>query len=191
MNPAACFVRPRPVDDPTLRLIGFHHAGGSAAVYHSLIHQLPPDWDLLLLDLPGRGKRHAQTPVEDMGELVARAVRDVRPWLEGRRRRGRGPVGPPEGGILEHGQPFALFGHSLGAILASEVGRALQAAGIPPVWVGVSGRVPPDTPAARRVLHERGDTDLLAELSAMGGYLTVSARSQSSVPCSCGSSAPT
>lgn len=168
MNPAACFVRPRPVDNPTLRLIGFHHAGGSAAVYHSLIHQLPPDWDLLLLDLPGRGKRYAQTPVEDMSELVAHAVRDVRPWLDSPGRRDRGPVGPMAG-VGGHGQAFALFGHSLGAILAAEVGRALQVTGMPPTWVGVSGRVPPGTPAARGGLHELGDADLLAELSAMGG----------------------
>ncbi len=180
MNP---FVRPRPVEHPTLRVIGFHHAGGSAAVYHPLIHQFPREWDLLLLDLPGRGKRHTQTPVEDMHRLVARAVQDVRPWLGSRRRRGQDSSAPgiPPGsadpipevreaevrGPLE--VPVALFGHSLGAIVASEVGRAMQAAGTPPVWVGVSGRVPPDTPASRRSLCEFGDTALLAELSAMGG----------------------
>ena len=25
------YIRPRPLDDPALRVIGFHHAGGSAA----------------------------------------------------------------------------------------------------------------------------------------------------------------
>ncbi|WP_131764872.1 thioesterase II family protein [Candidatus Protofrankia californiensis] len=167
MNP---FVRPRPVEHPALRVIGFHHAGGSAAVYHPLIHQFPPEWDLLLLDLPGRGKRHAQTPVEDMNQLVARAVQDVRPWLGGQRQRDHDSSAPPEAEVRGSLKvPVALFGHSLGAILASEVGRAMQAAGTPPVWVGVSGRVPPDTPAGRRSLCELGDTALLAELSAMGG----------------------
>jgi surfactin synthase thioesterase subunit len=143
------FVRPRPVDDPALRLIGFHHAGGSAAVYYPMIREFPEDWDLVLLDLPGRGKRHREPPISDMGELVGRVVQDVTPWI---------------------GAPFALFGHSLGAILAAEVGRELDARGTPPVWVGVSGRAAPLFQRnVRRRLHELDDETLLKELLSLGG----------------------
>jgi hypothetical protein len=54
------FARPRPQSNPSLRVIAFHHAGGSAAMYHPLSAALPADWELLILDLPGRGKRHAE-----------------------------------------------------------------------------------------------------------------------------------
>src|SRR6185295_17874531 len=126
----SCFVRPRPLADPSLRVIAFHHAGGSAAMYHAMSAEMPADWELLLLDLPGRGKRYAEEPISSTPALVARVVEDVRPWLD---------------------VPFALFGHSLGAILAAEVGRACEQLGAPPIWVGVSGRVAPTLqPHARR-----------------------------------------
>ena len=143
------FVRPRPLDNPALRLIAFHHAGGSASVYYPMIREIPEDWDLVLLDLPGRGKRHRQDPLQDMADLVELAVEDVQPWI---------------------GTPYALFGHSLGAILATEVARVLEARGVGPKWVGVSGRAAPSFQAqARRRLHELEDDELLDELLALGG----------------------
>ena len=57
------FVRPRPVERPELRLVGFHNAAGSAAVYEPLARRLPPGWDLLVYELPGRGKRELHAAV--------------------------------------------------------------------------------------------------------------------------------
>ena len=145
MNP---FVRPRPVEQPAVRVFGFHHAGGSAAVYYPMNREFPADWELLLLDLPGRGKRHTQQPLETMSEVVARAVADIEPWLDG--------------------TPVALFGHSFGALVALEAGRYLERAGHPLVWVGVSGRIPPGFPSAT-LLSELDDGDLLDEMTTMGG----------------------
>jgi medium-chain acyl-[acyl-carrier-protein] hydrolase len=142
------FVRPRPVANPSLRLIVFHHAGGSAAMYHPLSVGIPADWELLILDLPGRGKRHAEDLITTLPALVARVVEDVLPWLD---------------------VPVALFGHSLGAILAAEVGRVCGRLGAPPVWVGVSGRVAPILQAQTRRLNVLDDATLLAEVSALGG----------------------
>lgn len=144
------FHRPRPVDSPALRLIGFHHAGGSAAVYHPFARHLPDDWDLLLLDLPGRGRRAGQAPLDDMTDVVATAVADVLPWAGD--------------------TPLALFGHSMGAIVALETARSLEGLGCAPLWTGVSGRVAPHfrrpdvTP-----LSERDDCALLKVLFELGG----------------------
>jgi len=142
------FVRPRPQANPSLRVIAFHHAGGSAAMYHPMSAGLPADWELLLLDLPGRGKRHAEQLVTNLPALVERVVEDVRPWLDA---------------------PVALFGHSLGAILAAEVGRGCERLGAPPVWVGVSGRVAPILQAQTCRLNTLDDASLLAEVIAIGG----------------------
>ncbi|MGW3354016.1 thioesterase II family protein [Streptomyces bungoensis] len=144
------FHRPRPVDAPALRLIGFHHAGGSAAVYRPLVHHLPDDWDLLLLDLPGRGRRAGQAPLHAMTDVVATAVADVLPWVDG--------------------TPLALFGHSMGAIVALETARSLEGLDRAPVWTGVSGRVAPrfsrpgETP-----LSTLDDEALLRVLHGLGG----------------------
>ncbi|MFD0430994.1 thioesterase II family protein [Streptomyces zhihengii] len=79
------FVRPRRLDAPAVRLVAFHHAGGSAASWFPLTRHLPVDWDVLLLDLPGRGKRHTEPALESMDEIVATATEDVLPWAQGRR----------------------------------------------------------------------------------------------------------
>jgi medium-chain acyl-[acyl-carrier-protein] hydrolase len=146
--PASGFVRPRPVDCPSLRLIVFHHAGGSAAMYRTMSANLPPDWELLALELPGRGTRHAEDPISDMPALIARVLDDVRPWLD---------------------VPFALFGHSLGGILAAEIGRACEQLGKAPVWVGVSGRVAPTIEMPSSQLAQLDDASLLARVVALGG----------------------
>jgi medium-chain acyl-[acyl-carrier-protein] hydrolase len=142
------FLRPRPQANPSLRVIAFHHAGGSAAMYHPMSAWLPADWELLILDLPGRGKRHAEHPIHAMPALIERVVEDVRPWLDA---------------------PVAFFGHSLGGILAAEVGRACESLGAPPVWVGISGRVAPALQAQAPRLSLMDDASLLAELIALGG----------------------
>jgi medium-chain acyl-[acyl-carrier-protein] hydrolase len=142
------FVRPHPRTNPSLRVIAFHHAGGSAAMYHPMSAEMPADWELLILDLPGRGKRYAEAPISSAPALVERVVEDLRPWLD---------------------IPVALFGHSLGAILAAEVGRACEQQGALPVWVGVSGRVAPTLQLYARRLNDLDDASLLSEVLALGG----------------------
>lgn len=141
------FVRPRPVDGPALRLICFHHAGGSSTTYYPMSRAIPEDWELLLLDLPGRGKRYNDLPLEHIDDVLDLVMGDIVPWLDA---------------------PVALFGHSYGAILATEAARRLCATGRPPLWTGVSGRVSPGYRTQRRlsVLDDRG---LLEQIRAMGG----------------------
>ncbi|WCN83977.1 thioesterase II family protein [Micromonospora sp. LH3U1] len=143
------FIRPRPVDDPTVRLILLHHAGSSAMAYYPLVGLLPDDWDVLLLDLPGRGSRHGERLSREMTRVVDAVLADVSPQADGR---------------------YALFGHSMGAIVAGEVARRLAGQGRPPVWVGVSGRSAPATPVAGPAeLTGLDDTSLLTTLVGLGG----------------------
>jgi surfactin synthase thioesterase subunit len=133
-----------------VRLVGFHHAGGSAAVYYPLVNGLPPDWDLLLLDLPGRGRRAGRVPMEEMSAVTATVLAEVLPWTGG-------------------GVPVALFGHSMGAIVALETARGLEELGRPPVWTGVSGRVAPHHPGPSAPLHTLADEELLEVMLGLGG----------------------
>ncbi|MFE0775017.1 thioesterase II family protein [Streptomyces sp. NPDC058861] len=144
------FIRPREPASPEVRLVIVPHAGGSGSVYHPMHRHLPPTWDLLLLDLPGRGKRYAQPSLTDMRTLVARVTDDV-------------------AGFADE-TPLALFGHSLGAVIASETARALQARGAAPVWVGVSGRQATGIqPAVRLLDPSLSDTELARRLARLGG----------------------
>ncbi len=117
-------------------------------MYQRMSAWLPADWELLVLDLPGRGKRHAEEPICTLPALLERVVEDVCPWLDA---------------------PVAFFGHSLGAILAAEVGRACEHLGAPPVWVGISGRVAPSCHARIPRLSSMDDASLLDGLITLGG----------------------
>lgn len=148
------FLQPRPAARPRLRLVVGHHAGGSAASYSPLARQLPPTWQVLLLDLPGRGRRTGRDVLSDPQDVVDQVVADL------------AEVGGD-------GVPLALFGHSMGAMVMAEVAAALCAGGTPPVWTGVSGRLAPGVQvprrAAARPLHLLDDAELLAALRALGG----------------------
>lgn len=149
MNTAA-FVRPRSLPSPDLRLVVVPHAGGSGAVYHPMTRRLPPGWDLLLLDLPGRGKRHDRPPFTDMTALVAQVTEDV--------------------AAVADGTPLALFGHSFGAVVAAETARSLQRRGTAPLWVGVSGRQAPAVrPGVRLLDPALSEVELARRLTRLGG----------------------
>lgn len=151
MSSQVAFVRPRPVAHPTLRLIIFHHAGGAASAYHAMAAALPADWDVVLLELPGRGKRSAEAALDSLPALLPRVLADVAPLLDA---------------------PVALFGHSLGAILASEVARACEQRGTPALWLGISGRIAPRLQHLAPRLSAMSDDTLLSELFALGGTPT-------------------
>jgi medium-chain acyl-[acyl-carrier-protein] hydrolase len=61
--------------------------------------------EVVPVELPGRGSRMGERPVPFADALAAGVVQRILPWRE---------------------TPFALFGHSLGAMLAAEVARVLQ-----------------------------------------------------------------
>lgn len=141
------FLRPRQPADPLLRLFGFHHAGGSATAYYRFIQQLPQSWEALFLDLPGRGRRYREPLLTRLDDVVDEAVAAVQPWLD---------------------RPFAIFGHSMGAVVGFEVAHRLQAAGHDPVWVGISGRVP-RYPEVLTHLAEADDDEMIDWMIGMGG----------------------
>ncbi|WP_326595158.1 thioesterase II family protein [Streptomyces sp. NBC_01803] len=154
MRTADPFVRPRALRDPALRLVVFPHAGGSGNVYYPMTRHLPESWDLLLLDLPGRGRRYASAPVPDMATLVALVTEDVL----------------SEAGAGGRDTPLVLFGHSLGAIVAAETARSLTARGGGPAWLGVSGRVAPGRPPGTGELDPAlPDAELAGGLARLGG----------------------
>src|SRR5690606_37522313 len=126
---------PRP--GARLRLFCFAHAGGSAAAYRPWCNALPDTVELCAVQLPGRANRLNEPPLQRLGDIVEAVVHAVRPQLD---------------------LPYALFGHSMGAVLASEVARALRHAGAPPPsHLFVSGRRPPHWPNPDAPLHGLSD----------------------------------
>ncbi|NGO66847.1 alpha/beta fold hydrolase [Streptomyces boncukensis] len=111
---------PRP--DAARRLFLFPHAGGSAASYLRWCALLP-DVEVLVAQLPGRQERRAEEPYRRTGPLVEALRTALEAELDGR--------------------PYALFGHSLGALLAYRLAVDIERdGGEVPVLLGVSGWAP-------------------------------------------------
>ena len=137
-----------PLPRATTRLFCLAHAGGSANAYRAWSELLPPSVELHATQLPGRADRFAEPLPDDMDALADEVTRSMLPLLDRR---------------------FALFGHSMGATLSYEVTRRLEARGIVPARLFVSGARAPHDPRDRPAISEYDDDDFVAELAKLGG----------------------
>ena len=136
-----------PAPDAPVRLVCFPHAGGSASFYFPVSAALQSDADVTALQYPGRQDRRSEPNVDDIGELADRIAPVVAPLFD---------------------RPVVFFGHSMGAILAFEAARRLEAQGHQPAMLFASGRRAPSTRREESV-HQRDDDGIVAEMKAMSG----------------------
>jgi surfactin synthase thioesterase subunit len=143
--------RPRPVRAPAVRLVLLHHAGGSAGAYRGWARRFPPSWDVCAVDLPGRGRAAGLPPLSTVDDLAGCLLAGLEPLLD---------------------RPYAVFGHSMGALvgfgLAVAAGRSGQPA---PCWLGVSAHPGPRTAdlPPRRHLHRLSSEQLRQAVGRLGG----------------------
>jgi surfactin synthase thioesterase subunit len=132
-----------------LRLFVFHHAGGSHLLYRDWPGRFPADWEVRLVDAPGRGLLADRPAIGDAHRLVDHFLTALDAELTG---------------------PYALFGHSMGGLVAYELTRRLLAEGrTPPVWLGLSARGTPRPEGDGTHRYLLDDAGLRRELAAMGG----------------------
>jgi medium-chain acyl-[acyl-carrier-protein] hydrolase len=119
-------IRPIERPDATLRLFCLSHAGGGASAFRGWAEMVPQEVELLAVQLPGRESRLREPCVTRLADVVAGVLSGFERLLD---------------------RPFALFGHSLGALLAFETARRLIKDGGPaPLHLFVSGRRAPHLP---------------------------------------------
>jgi surfactin synthase thioesterase subunit/glycosyltransferase involved in cell wall biosynthesis len=122
-----------------LRLFWFPHAGGGATA-----RAFPA---ICPVRLPGREARIAEAPFERMEPLVAALADAIRPYLA---------------------QPFAFFGHSMGAAVAFELARLLRRRGQPlPKLLVASGARAPQFRRNYTPPPASGDEQFLEDLPAL------------------------
>ncbi|MGB3442677.1 MAG: alpha/beta fold hydrolase [Actinophytocola sp.] len=139
--------RYQPTQDAAHRLVCLPHAGGSASYFFGVAKNLAPAVDVLAAQYPGRQDRRTEpcvTAIAELADLLATHVARVAD------------------------RPLSLFGHSMGAVLAFEVAARLEADGVAPHSIIVSGRRAPGTVRDERV-HLRDDDGLVAEIQALSG----------------------
>jgi surfactin synthase thioesterase subunit len=144
-----------PAPDAKTRLVCLPHAGGSASFYHPVSAALSPEFEVLTVQYPGRQDRRTEEPFTEIGGLADGVFAALRPWLEDRR---------PNGGDAR----VALFGHSMGAIVAFEVARRMERESISPSVLVASGRRAPSRHRLEAV-HQRDDEGIIAEIRRLSG----------------------
>lgn len=147
---ASCLKRRRSSTPPRSRLLCFPWCGAGASALRRLTTHLPADVDVLLVQLPGREERFGQRPLLTMDDVVAHVTSAL---------------------AQEPDLPLALFGHSMGAVVAYDVAHALQAQGErPPQLLMVSGHGAPRQRAATDPQwHLAPEEELVAQLAELGG----------------------
>jgi medium-chain acyl-[acyl-carrier-protein] hydrolase len=148
-NPWVCGDGRHGVPDAPERLFCFPHAGGGPAFFRPWCKAFAPDIDVRIIQLPGREARLDEPPYRRIDQLVEPLCAALKPYLD---------------------RPYALFGHSMGSLVAYEVARRLsEGSDQVPSCLVVSGRRGPRVPSHRPVIHRLPDDEFLAEVVRLGG----------------------
>ncbi|MFD1147288.1 thioesterase II family protein [Saccharothrix hoggarensis] len=131
-----------------VRLLCFHYAGGTASAFREWPRRLPADVATVAVQLPGRDTRLDEPPHVHMGSVVAELLDVLDPLLD---------------------EPFACYGHSMGARVALALAHELRATSRPgprALFVAASAA----TAARGRVRGwDEPDEGLIAYLRDLGG----------------------
>ncbi|QAY87270.1 thioesterase II family protein [Pseudomonas arsenicoxydans] len=134
-----------------LTLLCLPYSGASAMVYSRWRRKLPQWLKLQPVELPGRGARSGEPLHTDMRRLALQLAQEQKATLKA---------------------PYALFGHSLGALLACEMAHAFRSLGCPePVALFASGTAAPTMRADydRGFAEPKTDAELIEQLRSLNG----------------------
>jgi len=141
--------RPLPRPAARLRLLLIPHAGGGASAFRGWADALPPEVEVCPVQLPGRENRMREPAFDRLAPLVEALAGALERWRD---------------------LPYAVLGHSNGALIGFELARHARRTGVPgPVHLFASGRRAPDLPARTRDVHQLPQAELVAELAELGG----------------------
>lgn len=145
------------------RLFCFPYAGGSAAMYRNWHDWLAPGVEVVAVEPPGRGMHIDASAIDRMDLMVDGVLAAMRPLLD---------------------VPFALFGHSMGALIALELSRRLVETGGPaPRHLVVSGMGAPHVQLPFTPIHGLPDREFIEALRALNGTPAEVLANESLVEC--------
>ncbi|WP_286058937.1 thioesterase II family protein [Bacillus mojavensis] len=131
-----------------IKLFCLPYAGSSSTIFSGWKRFLDASVELVALELPGHGTRmsepllnHAESVAEDLFEQATSHLGD---------------------------SDYAIFGHSMGSLLAYELQKKLTAENKQLIHMFFSGRFPPHIPE-KKVLHQLSDSALKQAIIEMGG----------------------
>jgi medium-chain acyl-[acyl-carrier-protein] hydrolase len=139
---------PQPNPDAKLRLFCLPFAGGGTLSFRAWSADLP-HVELCPIQLPGRERRLTEAPYNRIEPLIQALTEAILPALD---------------------RPYALFGHSMGGLIAFELVRSLRRSHQPqPSHLFVSGCRPPQVPDVNPPIHALPDAEFVQQLRRYNG----------------------
>ncbi|MBL6448212.1 thioesterase [Fulvivirga sp. 29W222] len=134
-----------------IKLFCLPYAGGSAVLYNQWKDYLEPYIELRPIELAGRGKRIADPLYDNIDAMINDVYEQIAKEIE-------------------H-EPYLLFGHSLGGVVAYEVAQKIKQNGLPdPLNLIISGREAPHvTRTDKKKYHLMSTDELKCKVIALGG----------------------
>jgi medium-chain acyl-[acyl-carrier-protein] hydrolase len=140
------FVCPQPNLAAETRLFIFPHAGGSPAAFSKWTSG---NIETYIAHYPGRGSRFNEPMIKKLDTLVENLLREIQPLLD---------------------KPFALFGHSMGGLIAYELARSLQHFSLPrPPRLFISACAAPQLPESNPPIHSLPEHEFLEASKKFNG----------------------
>ena len=137
--------------DASVRLFCLPHAGAGTAGYHAWKRLLPAYIEVCPIQIPGRESRLAEPSYTDSECLIDDIALAMAAQLD---------------------KPYAIFGHSMGALLTLDLALRLRERGQPePVYLFVSGRNATHVPMQHGSIHKLTDEEFLDALAIRYGGL--------------------
>lgn len=132
-----------------MRLFCLPYAGGGASIYRSWQSSFPAEIEVCCVQLPGRENRLMEPPFSKM-DLLVQALAEAL------------------AGALD--RPFALFGHSMGGLIAYELAKLLrQGHQMAPQHLFISACHAPEIPDAKH-WHDLSEPELMAQMRQVPGF---------------------
>ncbi|MEW6445854.1 MAG: thioesterase II family protein [Pseudomonadota bacterium] len=130
-------------------LFCFPFSGGSASAFREWTSAAPSSLAVVPVQLPGREARLMEKPFSDIHALNGAVLEVMRPYLD---------------------RPYALFGHSMGALIIFELARLIRRKGLPaPQHIFPSAFRSPEKPNPREDIHHLREKGFIDKLREYGG----------------------
>ena len=133
-----------------IRLFCLPHAGAGASTFRGWPELLGPGVQVTAIQLPGREDRIRDRAHDNLDALLAELVPVLASAVDG---------------------PYALFGHSMGALIAFEAARRLVAQGSPPpLHLFASAHGAPHAPYRARYVSSLPDPEFRRAMVSLSGF---------------------
>ena len=140
------------------RLFCIPFAGGGASAFYRWPGLVSDSIEIARVNLPGRETRLRESLYDRLQPLIATLAREMIPWIDG---------------------PFALFGHSMGALLAFELARELRRSySCSPRHLFASGYRAPQLPPDHPPFSHLPDAEFIKNVRHYGGIPDLVARNE-------------